>query len=161
MRYARGSNSPRNHDERGHLKMPNIQVTSKLSKAKRFFSEIDAIAFAYAFGSVALGTSGPLSDLDFAVFLHKSRDPFTDRLKLIERLGRAIGADRIDLTPHNYAPLLLRYEVIKRGILLKDRPAMRVPFETATIGEFLDTAYIRGVQRRVVKEQLARGTYFG
>ena len=102
-----------------------------------------------------------MSDLDFAVSIEGVQDRFAYRLKLMEVLARVLKTEAFDLVDLGDAPLVLRYEVVKGGRLLKDDPSARVAFETATLREFLDTSYLRDVQREAVKEQMAKGVYFG
>ncbi|MFH0798594.1 MAG: nucleotidyltransferase domain-containing protein [Pseudomonadota bacterium] len=141
--------------------MSTSSFSSRVKRAERLFKGEAEIVFAYIFGSAARGDAGPLSDLDFAVFMKGRRDPFAYRLKLMDTLARALGSDDFDLVVLNDSPLLLRYEVVKGGKILKDEPSTRVAFETAVVGEYLDTLYIRSVHRCFVKEQLLKGVYFG
>ncbi len=138
-----------------------MTMQDKIKLAQRFFQDDEHVAFAYAFGSAVKGTTGPLSDIDLAVFLTGVRDQFAYRLMLMEKLSRSFKSDALDLVILNEAPLLLRYQVIRGGELLKDEPSQRVGFETATLREFLDTLYLRAVQCRAAKGQLAKGGYFG
>ncbi len=139
-----------------------MKMTDKrIEAASRFFAEDDRVVLAYVFGSVPRGRAGPLSDIDFAVLLRRGCDVFDARLKLMEALAASLKTDGVDLVALNDAPLLLRYEVVRDGTLLKDEPSARVAFETAVLREYLDTAFLRDVQRRFVKEQAAAGGYFG
>ena len=113
------------------------------AKLERFFTGEPRVRFAYLFGSRARGTPGPLSDYDIAVGLTDGTDAFDFRMRLLERLNRLLKTDRVDLVILDEAPPLLRHRVIRDGRVLKeDRPA-RVAFETQTIIDYLDTAYLR------------------
>lgn len=137
-----------------------MTMQDKIKLAQRFFQGDRHVAFAYAFGSAVKGTTGPLSDIDLAVFLTGVRDQFAYRLMLMEKLSRSFKSDALDLIILNDAPLLLRYQVIRGGELLKDEPSQRVGFETTTLREYLDTAFLREVQRSFVKRQITAGGYF-
>ena len=113
------------------------------------------------FGSAASGNTGPLSDLDFAVYLDGRLDLFIWRLKLMEALAKVLKTENFDFVVLNNAPIVLRHEVISNGVVLKDDRPRRVMFESRAIREYLDTAYLREVQRGYLKEQLKRGDFFG
>jgi predicted nucleotidyltransferase len=119
------------------------------------------VKFAYLFGSMASGKAGPLSDLDLAIYLDRRLDSFKYRLQLMERLARLLKSEKFDLVVLNSAPVVLKYEVVKNGIILKDDRPKRVMFETAVLQEYLDTAYLREVQHEYVQRQIKGGSYFG
>jgi hypothetical protein len=128
---------------------------------QRFFASDRKIKFAYLFGSFARKDVGPLSDVDIAVYLDDGVDYFKYRLKLIEGLAKILRTENFDLVMLNDAPSVLKYEIVRNGIVLKDDRAKRVIFETRVLYEYLDTAYLRIVQRRYMKEKLTKGEYFG
>ena len=125
------------------------------------FAADGMVKFAYLFGSMASGMAGPLSDLDLAIYLDRRLDCFKYRLKLMERLARLLKNEKFDLVVLNSASVVLKYEVVKNGMILKDDRARRVMFETAVLQEYLDTAYLREVQREYVHRQIKGGSYFG
>ncbi len=129
-------------------------LTFILEKDKR-------VKFAYLFGSRARGQAGPLSDTDVAVYLDRRVKPGDYRLKLMEKLAKFLKNDNLDLVVLNQAPPLLRHEIIKYGLLLKDDASRRIPFEAEVIRECLDTAYLRQVQRAALVENIRKGTAFG
>ena len=112
------------------------------------------VKFAYVFGSCARGDTGPLSDVDVAVFLDSRGEPFDFRLRLMETLSRALGTERFDLVILNDAFPVLGYEAMREGRVIKENKSCRVEFETRTLAEYLDTALMRDVQREYLKEQL-------
>ena len=119
------------------------------------------VKFAYVFGSFVLGTVGPLSDLDIAVYFNETVDKFDFKAALTERLVRALGVEKIDLVALNKVPSGLGYSVISTGIVVKDNKVRRVDFETSVLKEYLDFAPFREVQLSAMREQIARGEYFG
>lgn len=129
--------------------------------AERLFQRDPKVKFAYLFGSLAEGKVSPLSDIDLAVFLDGRLNHFDYRLTLIGQIAESLRIERFDLIVLNNAPLLLSYEVVAKGRLLKDNPARRVLFETDVLRRYLDTAYLRSVQMGYMKRQLQEGTYFG
>jgi predicted nucleotidyltransferase len=119
------------------------------------------VKFAYLFGSSVRGETGPLSDIDIAVFLDGRVSPFDFRLRLSASLAQALGSEHFDLVTLNDAPLLLKYEVVRGGRVIKEEKNKRVAFETKVLSEYLDTACLRRTQRTYLKEQLAQGGTFG
>lgn len=130
-------------------------------RLRRFFATERMVKFAYLFGSSARDEAGPLSDLDVAVYLDGRVDGFRYRLRLAEGLARALKTEKLDLVALNSAPVLLKYEVIRDGIILKEDRPRRVMFETLVLQEYLDTAYLRKVQLQYLQEQMKGGTFFG
>ena len=120
-----------------------------------------SVLFAYLFGSSARGTTGPLSDVDVAVYLDEKADLFECRLRLMRVLSRVLKTERVDVIVLNEAPMLLGYAVIRDGVVIKEHREARIPFETFIMRHYLDTAYLREVQLRSQKRQIERGTYFG
>jgi len=136
-------------------------MTNKVAVAKEFLVRERNVKFAYLFGSLATGTSGPLSDLDLAVYLDGRLDLFTCRLKLMEALAKVLKTENFDLVVLNQASLVLKHEVIRDGVVLKDDRPRRIMFESKALREYLDTAHLRDVQRSYLREQLKRGDFFG
>lgn len=125
--------------------------------AKEFVAAEPRIKFAYLFGSMARQTPGPLSDLDVAVYLDRRLDLFSWRLRLMTALAKALGSEKFDLVVLNQAPVVLRYEVVRGGVVLKEDRARRVMFETSVLQEYLDSAHLRSVHVSYLKESLRGG----
>jgi predicted nucleotidyltransferase len=119
------------------------------------------VRFAYLFGSYARGDAGPLSDIDLAVFLTSEVPLFDFRLQLMEALAQATGDEALDLIILNDAPVVLRYEVVRGGKVIKEHREMRIAFEARTLGEYLDTEHLRRTQAMYLKEQLRPGDCHG
>ena len=136
-------------------------VEDALTKISSLLGKNAYVKFAYLFGSCARGDVGPLSDIDIAVFLDGRVSPFDFRLRLAAELAQALGSEHFDLVTLNDAPLLLKYEVVRGGRVIKEDKNKRVSFETRTLSEYLDTACLRRTQRTYLKEQLAQGGTFG
>ena len=105
--------------------------------------------------------AGPLSDIDIAVLLDGRVSPFDFRLRLAAELAQALGSEHFDLVTLNDAPLLLKYEAVRGGRVIKEDKNKRVAFETRILSEYLDTASLRRTQRIYLKEQLSQGGTFG
>jgi len=78
-----------------------------------------SITFAYLFGSCANSMEGPLSDIDLAIYVDNQLDLFSIRLRLLDELSRLLKDHPFDLIILNTAPLMLQYESIRQGIVLK------------------------------------------
>jgi uncharacterized protein len=124
---------------------------------REFLAELPQVKFAYLFGSHARGSAGPLSDVDIAVYLDGRLNEFDYRLTLIESLARKVRSDDLDVIALNSAPVLLAFDVIRDGIVLKDDRSRRVIFEAKVIRDYLDTAHLREVQCQYLKERFRRG----
>jgi hypothetical protein len=121
------------------------------------------IAFAYLFGSVATGRSGPLSDVDVAVHFHpagEARSRFKRRLQLMSKLAKALKRDDVDVVPLQDAPVDLAFEILKHGKLIfsKDEAA-KATFVFETLRKYHDEAPRRKFEWEVIQEELEKGTY--
>ena len=109
-----------------------------------YFSSKDNIILAYLFGSTVRGDTGYLSDVDIAILLDEKiseKDRFNLELKLISEIATLIKKNKIDLVVLNEAPLLLAYNIIKNGIILKSSETDRVKFETKILSMYIDEKY--------------------
>ena len=132
-----------------------------LEKLQEVLRAEPMVKFAYVFGSVVAGSRGPLSDIDVAVYCDARADYLSFRAALMERLVRGLGMENVDLVVLNNAPAELRYSVILGGRIVKEDKARRVPFETATLSEYLDFSPFRDVQSSAIRRHVESGEYFG
>lgn len=106
----------------------------------------------YLFGSTATGETHPRSDIDLAVLLDAPislGDELRMRAIAVEELHR----DDIDFVVLNHATPLLRYEVVTRGRRLFARDDAAVDaFEHRSVMTYMDTEYLRRVQRDILRE---------
>lgn len=100
--------------------------------------EQDGVALAYLFGSGARRDIGPLSDLDFAVYL----DDTETYVKILGELNEILGDD-IDLVLMNDADALLNFNVIKGECIYARSEDERVMTEARIIQRNLDEKYYR------------------
>lgn len=102
------------------------------------------VIIAYLFGSEVKGESGPLSDIDIAVFIDKDIDKserFDLRLRLSNEISSIMGRT-IDLIVMNDAPVQLSYEIIKHGVLIVcSDQSSRVDMEAEILFRYLDRRY--------------------
>ena len=109
-----------------------------------FFSSKDSVILAYLFGSTVRGDAGRLSDIDIGILVNENlskKDRFDLELKLMGEIAVLINKNKIDLIVLNEAPLLLAYNIIKDGIILKSSETERVRFETKILSMYLDEKY--------------------
>lgn len=132
-----------------------------IPQIKTVLAEIPQVKFAYLFGSQARGDAGLLSDIDIAVYVDGRMDPFRLRLALLESLAHRLGTDRFDLVTLNDASPLLKYEVVRQGVVIKEHRQRRIAFEVRTLSEYFDTEHLRKTQRQYLKEQLRQGVHGG
>lgn len=135
----------------------------RLRQLKNYFSNQRYVQVAYLFGSAAKGQIGPLSDVDIAVLFNS--DPlqwYEQRLKLMEGLVWIFGVPKVDVVVLNTAEPVLAHKAIIEGqpIFVRDETS-RVRTEKKILGAYLDTAFLRRVQRASIKEHLKEGEYFG
>lgn len=135
-----------------------ISIDEVAARVRTVLHSFPEVRFAYLFGSVARDNTGPLSDLDIAVWVAGDIDCFQFRLRCLEALMSALGRDDIDLVVLNEAPLELAYRVIRDGRVIVDSSPERVPFETRVIDLYLDAEPLRHTQRAYLKEQLSGGS---
>lgn len=136
--------------------MPQSDLDQLEQKLKEFFSGFENVTLAYLFGSTVRGESNCLSDIDIAVLLDATllqKESFDLQLELISELTGFLKTDNIDLVVLNDSPLLLTYNIIRDGIILKSNEPLRVKFETKIMSRYLDERY--HIERHA-KESLKR-----
>jgi len=117
-------------------------------KIRHFVARESHVKFCYLFGSFARGTAGPLSDIDIAIYLDARVNAFQKRLILMERLAKELGTEKFDLVVLNRAPIVLQFEVVKNGVVLKEDRPRRVVYESRVMRDYLDSAHLRATQYR-------------
>lgn len=122
------------------------------------------VKFAYLFGSYARGENNKTSDIDFAFMIERNQskiDEIFARGNIIEA-GKKIFKIDVDIVFLNNDIPLLKYQVIKDGIVVKDHHE-RADFESLSIREFFDFKYYSDyydeclmVKREVVLARLGK-----
>ncbi|MCX7904125.1 MAG: nucleotidyltransferase domain-containing protein [Caloramator sp.] len=121
--------------------LKNIQTLSDVFKRYG-----DNIIVAYLFGSVNNGNINSLSDIDIAILFKEM--PKEDIIKLefevLDDISKHLKTEEIDLVNLNFAPLSVRYGVIKhKKILYYSDKQKVVDFEFEVIKNYLDFKPIR------------------
>lgn len=129
-------------------------------KLNEFFSGEDRIAVAYLFGSTARGEANCLSDIDIAVLFDDTltkKEVFDLQLRLIVDLGDLLKTKNVDLVVLNDSPLLLAFNIIRDGIILKSDEKKRVHFETRVMSRYYDEQYYIERHMKRTIERMAKG----
>ena len=129
-----------------------MSVQDGVEAVRRVLEERTDVRLAYLFGSVARGEARPSSDLDVGVVFSPIPAPAQ-----LDQLGtdlEAAAGRPVDLVVLNEAPPLLTHEAIRGGrvIVCRDDDE-RVGFETRATARYLDTAHLRRVQHRYLRER--------
>ncbi len=115
-----------------------------ISKLKEYFIEKRGVLVVYLFGSAAGKSQGwkKRADLDIAILLdeHTLKDGSLKQQCIIwAELAALLKRNDIDVLILNTAPLTLRHEVIKNGIIVFEKElSSRVNFEVSSELKFYD-----------------------
>lgn len=74
--------------------------------------------------------------------------------------GKAFFNKDVDIVSLNNASLLLKYEVIHDGIVIKDDEE-RASFESLALREYFDFKYYSDIYDNVLLEKIRKGELFG
>ncbi len=111
----------------------------------------------YLFGSHAVGTPHPDSDLDLALLLPPDQPPLAgpERIDLVGELEEVAGR-QVDLVILNKAPLPLQFEVIHTGkVLYESDPEARTDAEDLIVRDYLDLQpWYQRSYREILEEAL-------
>jgi len=136
-----------------------------IENIKKFIYKINdkySIDLAYLFGSVARNQYNKESDIDIAIkFKNKysKMDEIFIRGEIID-IGKAYFKRNVDIVSLDNAPIALKYEIIKDGILLIDCYE-RVSIESLIIRVYFDFKYFSDIYDKEIIKRLKDGTYFG
>lgn len=124
--------------------MPKLSLANITSTLQPIFSRYP-ITFGYVFGSYATGDTGPLSDLDLAVYLDYKKAPGEKKRRQLvsdirDDVSRALKiGENIDLICLNDATPFLLHEVVYKGkIIYNIDDGGRAHFEAQAMSKWLD-----------------------
>jgi len=112
-----------------------------IDKMKAVFNLHPEIKLVYFFGSQVSGKTGPLSDFDFAFYVHEEdhKKIFDLKFVLFDEISRALGTDKIDIVILNLVEgPELKYNIIKEGELIFSQEPFKVLVEPKIIREYFD-----------------------
>lgn len=100
------------------------------------------VVFAYLFGSQTNNKTGPLSDVDIAVYFDENierGEQFDVKLKLIGDISDKLKRDDIDVVVLNEAPPLISHRILKEGqsIFCQDKKK-QLGYEVKAVLKYLD-----------------------
>ncbi|MFH1771461.1 MAG: nucleotidyltransferase domain-containing protein [Candidatus Omnitrophota bacterium] len=114
------------------------------------------VVFAYLFGSQAKGSTGPLSDIDIALYIGglDRKEYSGKKLELLGRLNDALKTDEIDLVLLNNASPFLAQRILRDGKLIYCADEkLRLDYEQITILKYLDwKPYLDKYTRQAIKD---------
>lgn len=118
--------------------------------------KICKVNFAYIFGSYARGEQTDNSDIDIAVMPDLSNNDKESELfmrgNMIE-LGKSIFKKDVDVVFLNIDSVLLKYEVVQEGIVIKDSDD-RISFESLVLREYFDFKHYSDYYNNVMLESI-------
>lgn len=133
-----------------------------LSEFIELINEKYPIKFAYLFGSRARGEERLDSDIDLALFFGESYEGLEEVLirgDIIEE-GKAFFKMSVDIVSLNIAPILLKYQVVKDGMIIKDSEDIST-FESLVLREYFDFKYYSDIYDEAMIDSIKQGNYFG
>ncbi len=133
---------------------------AEMENLKKFLRKKKYVRAAYLFGSMAERRGSQLSDIDIAAFIDDRlgrAERNRRKILLINAISSILKTDRIDLVIMNDSPLMLNYNIVKTGKVLKSGTE-RVMLETAIMSEYLDRKYYDDLY---IKASLARISRMG
>lgn len=115
-----------------------------LELLKKSLSLDKELVFAYVFGSYGLEKTGPLSDVDIALYLVSAERIWKKKMELIGDITSILKTDEVDLVILNEAPLFLCCQILRTGKLLfsTDEP-LRINFISNVYDMYCDTEPLR------------------
>ncbi len=128
---------------------------NKLDLINGFFRKDKSVLASYLFGSQATGKANKFSDIDIAVLFDSSVDSkdYTDKqLTLMSRLSLRIDRE-VDVVVLNHASAFLKYQVLKEGARVYERPGRdHRSFEAQAVLEYFDYLPVRDrIQSAILK----------
>jgi predicted nucleotidyltransferase len=127
-------------------------MVESLESIRRVLELRAGVRLAYLFGSGARGEARASSDVDVAILFHPEPPP-RDLDELTSDL-EGVAGHPVDLVVLNTAPPLLTHQIMKTGrcFICRDEDE-RIRFETRATARYLDTAHLRRVQHRYLRER--------
>ncbi len=113
-----------------------------LEKLNEFLEKVNEqypIELAYLFGSFSTETYNKESDIDIAIMFkekYESKNEAIIKGNIIE-MGKKYFQRKLDVISLHSATPLLKYEVVNKGVLLKESKK-RAAFESLTLREYFD-----------------------
>ncbi len=127
--------------------------------SEQIISDELAIRFILLVGSQTTTMTGPMSDVDIAIYVNPDRysnDNPNLQIKLGALLGDGLKRDDIDIIILNDAPPAMRFNVVKNGLILyvKDEGEYE-DYVVRTLSDYYDYSYFLNRQFEYAKASLS------
>lgn len=138
--------------------MKKGDMLKKLDKFLEKINEQYAIEFAYLFGSFATGTYNKTSDIDIAIMFVEKYEPREEAIIKGNTIDMAqkYFQRKLDIVSLNSATPLLRYEIVREGIPIKESKK-RATFESLALREYFDFKYYADIYNKAIIEAIKKG----
>ncbi len=143
--------------------MEGLYLEEICNTLKMKLSTRPEIIFAYLFGSVATKKTNTLSDLDLAIYLdphyRQRKKGYGYQSELIAELSSLLSTS-VDVVILNRASTILKYQVIKNGVLIFSRcNKARREFHEKTIRDYLDLKPLLKVQQQYLRQRFSKPSF--
>lgn len=135
--------------------MKKVDLLEKLERFIHQISEEYSIEFTYLFGSFATETENKESDIDIAIMFQEKYEGKREVIvkgNIIDR-GMKHFQNRIDVVSLHRASPLLKYQIVKNGIVLKESKK-RAEFESLTVREYFDFSYYADIYNKAMIKEI-------
>ncbi len=123
------------------------------SRLERIFEKYPEISAVYLFGSRALGSARPESDLDLAI-VSSSPGAHAHRLDLLAELAKE-GLDNVDLVFLDTSDIVLRFEAVRPNRLIYAREAFdHGGYYSKIVRQYFDFLPHLNTQREAYKRRI-------
>jgi predicted nucleotidyltransferase len=140
----------------GHGESAPVLTSAQIDTIKEHLDDRFGLDALWLFGSEAIGSAGPFSDIDLAGLFH-SRPSALDLLEARDALGALLGRD-IDLVDLERASPIVAMQVLRHGRLLVDaNPRRRHQAVSATASRYEDLRIVRREAERAMLERIRNG----
>jgi predicted nucleotidyltransferase len=126
-----------------------------LKAVKAFVADRPEVTLAFIFGSFIGGRMSEESDIDLAILFKKAPD-LNNYMELKEKLSDSLKRE-VDLIILNTAPPIIKFQILKQGLIFKQDERAYSDFFIQTIKEYDDLKYFR----KEVEKNLLRGRIYG
>ena len=108
-----------------------------LERLRQTMASLPEVRLAVLFGSTARGKAGPGRDVDIGVLLDPDTPDTRGRVEV--ELERVVGDRSVDVIFLKEAPPLLRFEIAKEGVVLRqDQDGLWTDFKTQAMIDWWD-----------------------
>ncbi len=134
-------------------------------KLEEYFKGQDDIQCAILFGSVALGKTTPMSDIDIGVYFDNVVDKLiaSDRqIDITCKIMSLYHINRVDVIILNFADPFLRFQVVKTGRLIyaKDKKEF-YKFKAVSFGRYQEIKPLYEQYDKITEEKIRRASRDG